>query len=48
MSQRDLEVQQPKLEVRKVQLATEESWEVVVECPDHTPCNFVKGKPGAL
>jgi hypothetical protein len=20
----------------------------VVECPDHTPCNFVKGKPGAL
>jgi hypothetical protein len=39
------EVQQPKPEAQDVQLTAGELGEVVVECPDHKPCNFVKGKP---
>jgi hypothetical protein len=42
------EVQQPKPEVQEVQLAAEEPGEVVVECPDHKSCNFVKGKPRSI
>jgi hypothetical protein len=45
ISQKAPEVQQSKLEAQEVQLAVEEPGEVVVECPDHKPCNFVKGKP---
>jgi hypothetical protein len=44
-SQEALEVQQPEPEAQEVQLAVEEPGEVVVECLDHKPCNFVKGKP---
>jgi hypothetical protein len=35
-------------EALEVQLTAEEPGEVVVECPNHKPCSFVKGKPGAL
>jgi hypothetical protein len=45
MSQEAPEVQQPKPKAWEVQLAAREPGEVVVECPDHKPCNFVKGKP---
>jgi hypothetical protein len=31
-----------------VQLSEEVPDEVVVECPDHRPCNFVKGKPRSI
>jgi hypothetical protein len=31
-----------------VQLAARELGEVVVVCPDHKPCNFVKGKPRSI
>jgi hypothetical protein len=48
MSQEAPEVQQPKPEARDVQLAVEEPEEVVVECLDHKPCNFVKGKPWSI
>jgi hypothetical protein len=41
-------VQQPEPEVQEVQLAAEEPGEVVVECPDHKPCNFVKGKSQSI
>jgi hypothetical protein len=47
-SQEAPEVQQLKPEVQEVQLAAEELGEVVVECPDHKPCNFVKGKPWSI
>jgi hypothetical protein len=33
------------LEVPEVQPAREVPDEVIVDCPDHVPCNFVKGKP---
>jgi hypothetical protein len=41
-------VQQPKSEAQDMQLAVEEPGDVVVECPDHKPCNFVKGKPRSI
>jgi helix-turn-helix protein len=47
-SQEAPEVQQPKPEVQEVQLIVEELGEVVVECSDHKPCNFVKGKPQSI
>jgi hypothetical protein len=43
-SQEAPEVQQPKPEAQDVQLAAEEPGHVLVECLDHKPCNFVKGK----
>ena len=39
------EQQQPTLEVQEVQPSGEVPDEVAVECPDHRPCNFMKGKP---
>jgi hypothetical protein len=42
------EVQQPELEVQEVQPAREVPDEVVVDCPDHVPCNFLKGKPQSI
>jgi hypothetical protein len=36
------------LEVPEVQPAREVPDEVVVDCPDHVPCNFVKGKPRSI
>jgi hypothetical protein len=47
-SQEASKVQQPKPEAQEVQLAVEEPGDVVVECPDHKPCNFVKGKPRSI
>jgi hypothetical protein len=41
-------VQQPEPEAQDVQLAVEEPGDVVVECSDHKPCNFVKGKPQSI
>jgi hypothetical protein len=41
-------VQQPEPEAQEVQLAAKEPGEVVVECPDHKPCNFFKGKPHSI
>jgi hypothetical protein len=38
-------VQQPKPEAQDMQLAVGEPGDVLVECLDHKPCNFVKGKP---
>jgi hypothetical protein len=42
------EQQQPTPEVQEVQPSGEVSDEVAVECPDHRPCNFVKGKPRSI
>jgi hypothetical protein len=47
-SQEAPEVQQPKPEAQDVQLAAEEPGDVVVECPDHKPCNFVKSNPRSI
>jgi hypothetical protein len=47
-SQEAPEVQQPESEAQDVQLAVEEPGDVVVECSDHKPCNFVKGKPRSI
>jgi hypothetical protein len=44
-SQEAPEVQQPEPKAQDVQLVVEEPGEVVVECLDHKPFNFVKGKP---
>jgi hypothetical protein len=41
-------VQQPKPKARELELTAREPGEVVVECPDHKPCNFVKGKPQSI
>jgi hypothetical protein len=38
------EQQQPTQEIQEVQPSGEVPYEVIVECPDHCPCNFVKGK----
>ena len=40
--------QQPTPEVQEVQPSEEVPDEVAVECPDHRPCNFVKGKPQSI
>jgi hypothetical protein len=42
------EQQQPTPEIQEVQSSGEVPYEVVVECPDHRPCNFVKGKPWGI
>ena len=42
------EWQQPTPEVQEVQPSEEVPDEVTVECPDHRPCNFVKGKPRSI
>jgi hypothetical protein len=47
-SQEAPEVQQPEPEAQDVQLAAEEPGDVVVECPDHKPCNFVKSNPRSI
>jgi hypothetical protein len=47
-SQEAPEVQQPEPEAQDVQLTVKEPGDVVVECPDHKPCNFVKGKPWSI
>ena len=39
------EQQQPTPEIQEEQPSGEVPDEVAVECPDHRPCNFVKGKP---
>jgi hypothetical protein len=40
--------QQPTPEVQKVQPAGEVPDKVAVDCPDHVPYNFVKGKPRSI
>jgi hypothetical protein len=42
------EVQQLEPKAQNVQLTVEEPGDVVVECPDHKPCNFVKGKSQSI
>jgi hypothetical protein len=42
------EQQQPTLKVQEVQPSGEVPGEVAVECPEHHPCNFVKGKPQSI
>jgi hypothetical protein len=43
------EQQQPTPEVQEVQPSGEvQDEEVTVECLDHRPCNFVKGKPRSI
>jgi hypothetical protein len=42
------EQQQPTPEVQEVQLLGEVSDEVIIDFPDHVPCNFVKGKPRSI
>jgi hypothetical protein len=47
-SQEVPEVQQHEPDVQEVQPVAEELGEVMVECPDHRPCNFIKGKPWSI
>ena len=42
------EEQQPTLEVQEVEPSGEVPDEAAIECPDHHPCNFVKGKPQSI
>ena len=42
------EQQQPTPEIQEEQPSGEVPDEVAVECPDHCPCNFVKGKPRSI
>jgi hypothetical protein len=42
------EPQQPTPEVQVVQPAGEVPDKAVIDCPDHVPCNFVKGKPWSI
>ena len=42
------EQQQPTPEIQEEQPSGEVPDEVTVECPDHRPCNFVKGKPWSI
>jgi hypothetical protein len=42
------EVQHPNPKAQDMQLVVEEPGDVVVECPDHKLCNFVKGKPRSI
>jgi hypothetical protein len=42
------EQQQSTPEVQEVQPSGEVPDEVAIECPDHRPCNFVKGKPWSI
>jgi helix-turn-helix protein len=41
-------VQHPEPEAQDMQLVVEEPGDVVVECPYHKICNFVKGKPQSI
>jgi hypothetical protein len=43
--EKNSEEQPSKQEVQAPKEATEGD---VVDCPDHTPCNFVKGKPRSI
>jgi hypothetical protein len=47
-SQEAPEVQQPEPEVQEVQPARDVPDVVVIDCPNHIPCNFVKGKPRSI
>jgi hypothetical protein len=47
-SQKAPEVQQPEPGVQEVQGTREVPDEVVVDFPDHVPCNFMKGKPRSI
>jgi hypothetical protein len=47
-SQEAPEVQQPEPKAQDVHLTVEELGDMVVECLDHKPCNFVKGKPRSI
>jgi hypothetical protein len=42
------EQQQTTPEIQKVQPLGEVPDKVAVECPDHRPCNFMKGKPRSI
>jgi hypothetical protein len=43
------EEEQLPVQEQEVQASEGEAQEVVeVDCPDHTPCNFVKGKPRSI
>jgi hypothetical protein len=42
------EQQQPTPKVQEVQPSGEVPDEVAVECSEHRPCNFVKGKPRSI
>jgi hypothetical protein len=43
------EEQQPTPKIQEVQpLGEVLDEEVTIECPDHRPCNFVKGKPRSI
>jgi hypothetical protein len=42
------EQQQQTPEVQEVQPSGKVPDELVVECSDHRPCNFVKGKPWSI
>jgi hypothetical protein len=42
------EQQQPTPEVQEVQAVGEVQDEIIVDCPNHVPCNFMKGKPQSI
>jgi hypothetical protein len=42
------EQQQPTPEVQEVQPAGKVPDEVIIDCPNHIPCNFMKGKPRSI
>jgi hypothetical protein len=42
------EDQLPPPQDLQVQASVEVLEDVEVDCPDHTPCNFVKGKPWSI
>jgi hypothetical protein len=43
--EKNLEEQPSEQEVQALEEVTKAD---VVDCPDHTPCNFVKGKPRSI
>jgi hypothetical protein len=47
-SQKAPEVQQPEPGVQEVQPAGEVMDEVIVDCTNHVPCNFMNGKPRSI
>jgi hypothetical protein len=47
-SQEALEVQQSEPRVQEVHATGEVPNKVVIDCPDHVPCNFMKGKPWSI
>jgi hypothetical protein len=42
------EEQQPTLEVQEVEPVGEMLDEVIIDCPDHVLCNFMKGKTRSI